>query len=215
MVRDRFLFLFAWRDALQGVPKEPRCEIYEAIIEYALSGKIPELDSVGRMAFNFIKMEIDRNSKSWEDKCNKRQTAGRKSAQAKKEAKAKKDSDKQAEKDIITESKEESLFDAHKEESTKFVPPTLDDVMVYFKDKSFTSSPEEFFSYYKSNGWLIGSNPMADWQAAADRWEMRQSDFKKVKGRKADKEDKKGEDKPITKKEPKTASFKGFGSKDK
>ena len=29
-----------------------------------------------------------------------------------------------------------------------------------------------FFNYYESNGWRVGRNPMQNWQAAADNWQL-------------------------------------------
>lgn len=42
-----------------GYPPEIRLEVYDAVIEYASSGTVPELKPLAKMAFSFIKREID------------------------------------------------------------------------------------------------------------------------------------------------------------
>ncbi|GGA87519.1 transcriptional regulator [Flavobacterium palustre] len=52
------------------------------------------------------------------------------------------------------------------------VPPNLDAVKNYFKEKNIRElEAEKFFNYYNSNGWLIGGKtPMKDWKAAVRNW---------------------------------------------
>lgn len=59
--RKSFVFYVEWRDVLMDYPAEVRYEVYDAIIEYAASGKLTELKPLAKMAFSFIKKDMDRN----------------------------------------------------------------------------------------------------------------------------------------------------------
>jgi len=58
-------------------------------------------------------------------------------------------------------------------ESARFVPPTLEEVRAYCKERHYGTldvSPQRFIDYYTSNGWKVGRNPMKDWKAAVRNW---------------------------------------------
>lgn len=59
-----FVFFTEWSEVLKDYPAEVRLEVYDAIIEYATSGTLPELKPLAKMAFSFMKNKID------EDKLN-------------------------------------------------------------------------------------------------------------------------------------------------
>ena len=49
-----------------------------AIIKYEKSGEIPELDGMLKMAFSFIKQQLDRDNEKWKEEKQKRSEAGKK-----------------------------------------------------------------------------------------------------------------------------------------
>ena len=57
------------------------------------------------------------------------------------------------------------------EQSSRFTPPTLQQVEAYCREHGNRVSPVKFFNYYSSNGWRVGKNPMRDWKAAIHSWE--------------------------------------------
>ena len=61
--------------------------------------------------------------------------------------------------------------DSSKRESTKFVPPTVDEVKAYCIERGNTIDPESFIDFYESKGWMVGRNKMKDWKAAIRTWE--------------------------------------------
>lgn len=96
MQRDSFVFRKEWRDAIGGLPERVRNEVYVAIVEYAFTGETPELKPMAQMAFNFVKIELDRETKRAEISM-ARAEAGRKGAQARKDADTKRDAAKRDE----------------------------------------------------------------------------------------------------------------------
>lgn len=61
MIKDSFPFNLKWCNALLSQPADLRLEIYDAIMTYALSGSIVEMSPLAKMAFSFIKEEMDCN----------------------------------------------------------------------------------------------------------------------------------------------------------
>lgn len=58
-------------------PPEVRLEVYDAIIEYVASGKLSELKPLAKMAFSFIKKEIDYNQERYDEKVGTNKENGR------------------------------------------------------------------------------------------------------------------------------------------
>lgn len=53
----------------------------------------------------------------------------------------------------------------------RFVPPTLEEVAAYCKERKNTVDPERFHDYYSANGWVQGKGkPIKDWKAAVRTW---------------------------------------------
>lgn len=69
-----------------------------------------------------------------------------------------------------------------KEKSNKkeshFVPPTLDEVKAYCKERNNAVDPERFVDFYLSKGWKVGNQPMKDWKAAVRTWERKDKQTK-------------------------------------
>ena len=76
--KKSFIFNVEWQEILLGYPSEVRLEVYDAIIEYVASGTILELKPMAKMAFYFIKKEIDYNTCKYNDIVAKRSEAGKK-----------------------------------------------------------------------------------------------------------------------------------------
>jgi len=57
------------------------------------------------------------------------------------------------------------------ERTRKTIPPTLDEVSNYCKERKNNVVPDKFMDHYESNGWKVGKNRMVDWQAAVRKWE--------------------------------------------
>ncbi|WP_148038832.1 DUF6291 domain-containing protein [Proteiniphilum sp. X52] len=59
------MFYEDWKNAISGLPDDVRLDIYESIIEYAISGNIRGLKPLAKVAFNFIKTDIDRDTERY------------------------------------------------------------------------------------------------------------------------------------------------------
>lgn len=85
MDKDRtFLFNLEWMKALEGYSEEVICEVLLGIVRYAERGEQIEMKPLAKMAFSFIKRDMDR-LKDWEnEQRRKRREAGRIGGLAKK-----------------------------------------------------------------------------------------------------------------------------------
>lgn len=70
----------------------------------------------------------------------------------------------------ITNNQEEGIG-AKTPERKRFIPPSLDEVKEYCKERGGLVDPNKWHSYYTSNGWKVGKNSMKDWKAAIRTWE--------------------------------------------
>jgi hypothetical protein len=63
--------------------------------------------------------------------------------------------------------------------SPKFIPPSLEEITAYFKEKSSLEiEAQKFFNHFESNGWKIGGrSPMKKWTAAANNWILNAEKF--------------------------------------
>lgn len=77
-MRDSFVFYREWRDAMVGLPDGIRMEVYEAVIEYGVTGKVPELKPMAELAFRFVKARMDKDTERYDETCRKRSEAGTK-----------------------------------------------------------------------------------------------------------------------------------------
>ena len=75
----------------------------------------------------------------------------------------------------------------------KKIPPTVEMVREYCKERGNDIDAEHFCDFYESKGWMVGKDKMKDWQASVRTWE-RQSGQPRVdkalieEGRKAQEE---------------------------
>lgn len=59
-----------------------------------------------------------------------------------------------------------------KKPAKRFQKPTLDELIAYKQKANLALTDcEAFFDFYESKGWVVGKNPMKDWQAAMRNWD--------------------------------------------
>lgn len=68
------------------------------------------------------------------------------------------------------------------QKTKKFTKPTVEEINTYCRERQNTISAEQFFNFYESKGWRIGSSPMKDWKAAVRTWEAKERTINAAKG---------------------------------
>lgn len=171
-----------------------------AVFAYASGGELPEMDGMTMMLFSMVRRRMDQDAERYAEVVEKRAEAGKKGGRPKAEEKANGSSEKakkangfseEAKKangfsekqknpdtdydtDTVTDTDYDN--DPHRKnggivKGGRFQRPTLAEVTAYCKERNSTVDPEAFVSYYESNGWKVGKNPMKDWKAAVRNWE--------------------------------------------
>lgn len=52
-----------------------------------------------------------------------------------------------------------------------FIPPTVEEVAAYCKERGNRVDPNRFVDFYTSKGWMVGKTKMKDWEACVRNWE--------------------------------------------
>lgn len=76
--RKSFTFRKEWRDAITGLSKRERQAVYEAIIDYGITGEYADLTPSETIAFSFVKAALDNDAERSREVSLRRAEAGRK-----------------------------------------------------------------------------------------------------------------------------------------
>ncbi len=68
--------------------------------------------------------------------------------------------------------KEQEVY-KERRKTNRFIPPSLNDIKNYCKERGNNIDAQGFLDFYESKGWLIGKNKMKDWKASVRTWERR------------------------------------------
>lgn len=214
--RKAFVFYKEWKEAIKDLPDDIRLEIYESIIEYAATGDIQGLKPMAKVAFNFIKADIDRDIEKYVSMAERNKSNGNKGGRPKTQnnpenpvgfsetqnnpSKPKKAVEEEVEvEDYISplspngdisplelpeaEKSENPILSSNqkkekscaKKEIREIIPPSLEMVSEYCKERNNNVDPWRFINFYAAKGWMIGKSKMKDWQAAVRTWENNSS----------------------------------------
>ena len=173
-MNESFVFYRSFSEAMRELPAEQFKAIQIALEDYALYGIVPEdLDPMLKGYFLLMKPQIDAN--------NSRRENGRKGGSTPKQKQANESKSKQTE---AKESKPKAnanvnanANDNANEKSKRFVPPSVEEVAAYCRERRNRVNPQQFVDFYASKGWRVGNQPMKDWKAAMRTWEQRDKDL--------------------------------------
>lgn len=71
----------------------------------------------------------------------------------------------------------DSYSESKDQKRGNFVPPSLQEVIDYCKERSNNISANNFLNFYEAKGWMVGKNKMKDWKACIRTWEQRQQEY--------------------------------------
>ena len=177
MDRTQFTFYESWYKSVSLLKKKSeQAETMDAICKYALYAEEPEISGSPAAIFESIRPALD--------------TARRKSENGKLGGSKKKAKENKEETSTSTSTRNSnrtrtnvngylsSLPSVEKKEggqpaAAKFVPPSVEEVEAYIREKNYHVDAESFVASYESKGWKVGSSPMKNWTAALVTWEKR------------------------------------------
>lgn len=178
--KKSFVLYHDIRSPLELLTDEQRGRLFMAILNYSEFGEVPELGGAAQMAFAFIKTTIDRDAEAWEDKREKRRSAGSKGGKQRVANQANanfacNDETNQAVNVPVPVNVPVNVNSidnrADKPPSTRFVPPSVEMVSAYCLERGNRIDANRFVDYYAARGWTVGSGKMKDWKAAVRNWE--------------------------------------------
>lgn len=191
--KNSFVLYHDIREPLKLLSDEERGKLFLALLDYSEFGIMPDYEGSLGMAFAFVRTSIDRDCEAWEIKRQKRADAGRKGGQT---TQAKVSNAKQIEQTqanlavpvpvpvpalVPVPGKKESGADKPPTRS-RFVPPTVEEVAEYVRERGSKVDPQGFIDFYEAKGWKMGKTPMKNWKAACrnaehwERWDKKKDD---------------------------------------
>lgn len=177
MAKEYVPIFLDWLEVTQDLLPEEKGNLIDAVIAYAAGLEYEHYLSGGcKIAFRFLKGQVDRNnvisdqrSKAGSNKKEQTETKANKPEQ--KETNENKTEQMETNLPKEKEKEKEKDKENNREKSGRFIPPTIEQVKEYCKERENAVDPDRWFNYYSSNGWKVGKNPMKDWRAAVRTWE--------------------------------------------
>ena len=182
-------------DRLQRLTDEEVGHLFRNLMLYH-AGKIEDMtDFVGveGIAFDFIKDDIDRMEEKHTSTSETNRINGSKGGRPKKQPEpeeteqnrqkpteteenpTKAYKDKDIDKDIDKEKNKEKEKVKEKETPKRFIPPTVEDVSAYCRERGNGIDAEYFVAYYTTRNWIMtNGKKMSDWKSAVITWEKRE-----------------------------------------
>lgn len=82
--RGTFVFHAEWAEIVRDYAEDVRLEVYEAAVRYAVSGDTVELRPLAKMAFGFIRRDIDRDQARYDEYVERQRANGSKGGRPRK-----------------------------------------------------------------------------------------------------------------------------------
>ena len=191
--KESFILYTEQKEVIDNLTDEDAGKLFKGIFEYAV-GNEPEFHNLLKLVFIPIRQQLERNAKKYSEIKEKRRIAGAKGGKQKVANQANANFAKQSQAnqavnvhDNVHVNDNDNVYlskDKYKENNNtnsqkeKFKKPTLEEIKKYCLERKNSINPIQFFDFYESKGWLIGKNPMKDWQAAIRTWEQNQAKYK-------------------------------------
>lgn len=150
-----------------------------------------------RMAFSFIKNDIDRNAEKYKEKCEKNSINGKQGGRPPKKRtvftksekserflqKAKKaDNDNENENENVSECESDIILYGAVAHTPSHTPPTVEEVKAVCKERGYIIDADTFVTYYQSQNWKkANGQPVTDWLSALSYWNSREKTGKGIK----------------------------------
>lgn len=184
MARDYICLYHSYLDAIQALGDAERGRLLTAMLEYSITGEAPQLNGNERFLFPMIKAQIDRDRTRYDAICQKNSDNVRKRSLT-----TDNDRKRSNTNGYKGEGKGEREEKGKGESSPpvspspgdhtrkKFVPPTLEEVSQYCRERSSPVDPKKFWEYFStpdSQGrtWIDSEGkPVRNWKQKLLTWE--------------------------------------------
>lgn len=190
-MKKSFLMYDNYGAMFQMLPDEMAGKLIKAIFAYRENGALMVEDPALKAVMAMVVDRMQEDEESYAETCERRRKAVENRWAKRKEVNTEvfdsiqedtsvymsiqentNDTDSDSDSDIYKKEKKESK---KKEKQKAFIPPTLEEVKAYVKEKGYTFSPDAFVGYYGSNGWMVGRTKMKDWKSACVTWQSKET----------------------------------------
>lgn len=179
MKKDTFILNIDLEEKTESLSDKELGQVVRKIFKYVKGETLPKLEKHLEIVFSFIKVDLDKNAKKYQDRCEKNKRAVQ-------ERWHKDDTNEyeciQADTNN-TDNDNEYDYESSKEDKKeiktkkKFIKPSLEEVNSYCLERNNKVDAQRFIDYYEANGWKVGRNSMKDWKAAIRTWEKNEGSF--------------------------------------
>jgi hypothetical protein len=182
MAIEYFCCYHSYLEVMEQLNDTERGRLFTACLLYSKSGEVPELRGNERFVFPAFRSQIDRDIANYEEKCRKQAANAKKrwdatacdgmptDAKHAKEKEKEKEKTKEKEKEKEKGKEKVASGDAP---SSRFVPPTVEEVQKYCLERQNGIDPQAFVDFYASKNWMVGKSKMSNWKASVRTWEQR------------------------------------------
>ncbi len=198
MARPGVIFYFDIRPCIKRLDINEKGRLFEAVLDYAEFGTVPDLGGALGVAWDFIQPKLDRDAWRYNRQVEQKQYAVYVREIKKKggvpipfdEWISMPDTERNrllsADTGRYPTSTPTCNFQPQSASITvessagkppappRFKAPSVEDVRSYCLECNYTAvDPERFVDFYQSKGWKVGKEPMRDWKAAVRNWNRR------------------------------------------
>ena len=170
MAKDKksFILYTDQSGVFNQLPDEIAGKLIKHIFAYVNDENPISEDLIINIAFEPIKQSLKRDLKRYEQYVDKQSVNGAKGGRPKKATETQItqpffEKPKKADSDSVSDSVNDNV---NKRKRKVFIKPTIEDIKKEFP----TFNAESFLNYYESNGWMVGKNKMANWNASVKNW---------------------------------------------
>lgn len=176
--KKSFIVYHSYRECIEDLTDEEVGKLFKAMLEYSQKGEVPEMAKPLKVAFRFIRLQMDADEEKYTNECNRRSAAGAKGGAPRGNQNARKNKQKQAEvvlekmkqaEQTDDEDENEVLPDGNKKEREKEGAAAKErngDYGIYGEFKKVMLTEEEYAKLAER----IGKSSREDYIARLDGW---------------------------------------------
>lgn len=162
---NSFTIYKEYYDLITLLSDKEQQELSLAIIKYMFEDIEPSLNDKQKKVFNNLKRPLDKSKE--QSKRRTKQEPNRNQIETKQ--KPKEEPNKNTSKMLMSMSN----VNVNVNKNNKFIKPSIEEIKEYCLERKNNIDPNNFYDFYESKGWKVGSQPMKDWKACIRTWERR------------------------------------------
>lgn len=174
-----FRLLPSYYEAIRDLPDEERLLLYDAVFDFGFGNEVQELPPLLKSLFGLIVPTLERSIRFEE----KQRRNGAKGGRPPKSRTKPTETHTEATESENTFGRNLAVASdlavadavavgkAKPPRAARFIPPTVEEVEVYCRQRGNGIDAQRFVDFYTANGWTRGKSKIKDWRACVRTWE--------------------------------------------